>query len=124
MLREREDIGRALTPDEEVSLLAAAKRSVSRTLYPAILLSIHTGLRNEEVRLLKWKQIDFLREEITVGKSKTTGGEGRVVPLSDTALQCMKAWRAQFPDALPEHYVFPSERYGLCGTEGKFGGGK
>lgn len=122
MLREREDVGRALTPDEEVGLLAAAKRSTSRSLYPAVLLSIHTGLRNEELRLLRWRQVDFMREEITVGKSKTKGGEGRVLPLSDTALQCLRDWRGQFPDAVPEHYVFPSERYGLHGKKGTFGG--
>ncbi|MGC2212678.1 MAG: tyrosine-type recombinase/integrase [Silvibacterium sp.] len=122
MLREREDIGRSLTADEEVNLLAAAKKSVSRSLYPAILLSIHTGLRNEELRLLQWRQIDFLKEEVAVGKSKTAGGEGRIVPLSDTALACLKEWRGKFPDVLPEHYVFPSERYGLHGKEGTFGG--
>jgi integrase len=57
-----------------------------------------------------------------VGKSKTKGGEGRVVPLSDTALACLTEWRGQFPDALPDHYVFPSERYGLHGSKGTFGG--
>jgi integrase len=122
MLRQREDIGRAITSDEEVRLLAAAKKSASRSLYPAVLLSIHTGLRNEELRLLRWRQVDFLREEITVGKSKTKGGEGRIVPLSDTALQRLKEWRSQFPDATPEHYRFPSERYGLHGSKGAFGG--
>lgn len=122
MLREREDVGRALTPDEELCLLAAAKKSVSRSLYPAVLLSIHTGLRNEELRLLQWRQIDFLREEVMVGKSKTRGGEGRVVPLSDTALAGLKEWRSQFPNVLPDHYVFPSERYGLHGRRGTFGG--
>jgi hypothetical protein len=44
MLREREDVGRALTPVEEVRLLGAAKKSASRSLHPAVLLSIHTGL--------------------------------------------------------------------------------
>lgn len=122
MLREREDIGRALTPDEEVSLLAAAKKSASRSLYPAVLLSIHTGLRNEELRLLRWRQIDLLEEALTVGKSKTQGGMGRIVPLSDTALACLKEWRSQFPEAVPEHFVFPSERYGLHGKKGTFGG--
>jgi integrase len=122
MLRQREDIGRAITADEELRLLAAAKKSASRSLYPAVLLSIHTGLRNEELRLLRWRQVDFLREEITVGKSKTRGGGGRVIPLRDTALQRLKEWRSQFPDATPEHYLFPSERYGLHGSKGAFGG--
>jgi integrase len=122
MLREREDVGRALAADEEVRLLAVAKKSASRSLYPAVLLSIHSGMRNQELRLLRWQQVDFLREDVSVGKSKTRGGDGRVIPLSDTALDCLKAWRSMFPDAKPEHYVFPSERYGLHGKKGTFGG--
>lgn len=57
-----------------------------------------------------------------MGESKTEGGEGRLVPLSDSALKALKEWRSQFPDAQPEHYVFPSESYGLMGKEGTFGG--
>lgn len=122
MLREREDVGRAVTPDEEHRLLVAARKSASRSLYPAIVLSIHTGTRNAELRDLRWRQVDFLKQEIVIGKSKTQAGEGRVIPLSQTALQCMTDWRGLFPDAKPEHYVFPSERYGLHGKKGTFGG--
>lgn len=122
MLKEREDVGRALTADEETRLLAAAKKSASRSLYPAVLLSIHSGMRNEELRLLQWRLVDFMQEKVQVGKSKTRGGEGRAIPLSDTALVCLKEWRAKFPDAKPEHYVFPSEKYGLHGKKGMFGG--
>jgi integrase len=122
MLREREDVGRALTADEMHRLLTAARSSASRSLYPALVLALHTGLRNEELRHLRWRQANLLGEAVTVGKSKTRGGEGRVVPLSDTALAALKAWRSQFPSALPEHYVFPSERYGLHGSPGTLGG--
>ena len=118
MLHERSDIGRALTADEQHRLLAACKKSHSRSLYPAVLLSLHTGLRNAELRLLRWRQIDLLEKTVTVGKSKTAGGEGRVVPLSDTALSVVQDWRRQFPDAAPAHYVFPTERYGLAGEDG------
>ena len=55
---------------------------------------------------------------LTVGKSKTAGGEGRMVPLSQSATQAIQEWRSQFPDAKPAHYVFPSERYGLDGEDG------
>ena len=118
MLRERSDIGRALTADEQHRLLTACKKSHSRSLYPAVLLSLHTGLRNGELRLLRWRQIDFIEKQITVGKSKTAGGEGRVVPLSGTAFSVLQDWRRQFPDAAPAHYVFPTERYGLAGEDG------
>jgi integrase len=122
MLKERRDIGRALSDEETARLLKAAKVSASRSLYPAILVSMHTGLRNQELRLLRWLQIDLQDASLTVGKSKTEGGEGRLVPLSRRALEALQEWRAQFPDALPSHYVFPREAYGLIGKKGTFGG--
>lgn len=118
MLKVRGEVGRALTDDEIHRLFVACKKSRSRSLYPAVLLSIHTGLRNSELRNLRWRQIDFLEGQLTVGKSKTIGGDGRIVPLSETATLCLKEWRSQFPDAEPAHFVFPSERYGLDGEEG------
>lgn len=118
MLKERTDIGRALSADEVHLVLAACQKSRSRGLYPAVLLSMHTGLRNGELRLLRWRQVDLLERTVQVGKSKTAGGEGRVVPLSDTATRTMQAWRSQFPDAEPGHAVFPSERYGVAGEAG------
>lgn len=122
ILDENEDIGRELTDDEAKNVLDAVKASASRSLYPAVLTSIHTGLRSEELRLLKWHQVDLIAGEITVGKSKTQGGKGRVVPLSHTALQVLTGWRSQFPNAQPDHYVFPSEKYALKGKEGVYGG--
>jgi integrase len=122
MLKERRDVGRALSEDETMRLLTAAKASASRSLYPAILVSIHTGLRNQELRLLRWSQIDLLDGSLVVGKSKTQGGEGRLVPLSRRALEALQEWRGLFPDALPSHYVFPREAYGLIGKKGTFGG--
>ena len=118
MLRVRTDTGRALSRDEQVRLLDACRQSRSRSLYPAVLISLHTGLRNEELRLLRWKQVDLIDGKLKVGKSKTAGGEGREIPLSATALQCLMEWRAQFPASRPDHYVFPSERYGLNGESG------
>ncbi len=108
-----------LSEDEAHRVLTAAKTSVSRSLYPAILISMHTGLRNKELRLMRWHQVEGT---ITVGKSKTEGGEGRLVPLSKTAWRVMKERRSEFPDALPEHVVFPRESCGLMGTKGTFGG--
>jgi hypothetical protein len=98
MLRARSDIGRALSRDEETRLLKACKASRSRSLYPAVLLSIHTGLRNQELRLMRWRQVNMLDQILTVGKSKTSGGEGRTVPLSATAWCCVLEWRSQWSE--------------------------
>jgi integrase len=72
--------------------------------------------------LLRWRQVGLIEATITVGKSKTEGGEGRLVYLSTLAVQTLQNWRAQFPDAQPDHAVFPREAYGLKGKKFTFGG--
>jgi integrase len=119
MLRVKQDTGRALSDDEQHRLLVAAKATRSRSLPVAIQVALHTGLRNSELRLLRWRQVDLIERSLIVGRSKTAGGEGRLVPLSQTAARTLVEWRREFPDAQPEHFVFPSERYGLEGDKGR-----
>jgi integrase len=122
MLKERSEVGRELNDDEIRHLLKACKDSRSRGLYPAVLTSIHSGLRSQELRLLRWRQVDLIEGTITVGKSKTREGEGRLVYLSASAVQTLQEWRSQFLDTQPGDAVFPRESYGLKGKKGTFGG--
>ena len=117
MLPVRTDIGVALTPEQENKLVRACAASRSRSLLPAFTLGIHTGLRNEELRFLQWRRVDLLTKVITVGKAKTPSGDGRVIPLNQTAARVLSAWAQQFPDRRPEHYVFPTERVGFSGID-------
>jgi integrase len=87
-----------------------------------VLTSIHTGLRSQELRLLRWHQVDLIEGVITVGKSKTQGGEGRLAYLSALAVRTLREWRSQFIEVQPSHAVFPREAYGLKGKKGTFGG--
>lgn len=79
-----EEIGRALSIDKVNRLLDAAINSRGRSLFPALKVYLHTGIRVVEGRLC-WKQVDLDKRTITVGKSKSKGGEGRI-PLNDEAL--------------------------------------
>lgn len=78
-LPEPEDIGRALSWDEVNRLLDAAINSRSRSLFPALMTYLHTGVRAAEGRM-RWDQVDLVQHTIRVGPSKTKGGEGRVIP--------------------------------------------
>ena len=53
MLRVEENVGTALTRQEEADLLEACFASRSRTLYPAVLLALNTGMRSIEIRSLR-----------------------------------------------------------------------
>ena len=115
MLRVREDVGRAISHDEEAALLEACRASRSRSLYPAVLLALNTCMRYSEIRLLRWEQINLKSCTLTVGMSKTESGTGRVLPLSDRAVAILGFWGSLFPGREPSHFVFPSERYGASG---------
>jgi integrase len=67
-------------------------------------------LRNAELRRARWCQVDFLKAEFEVGKAKTAGSEGRIIPLNRAALGAFREWRSHWPDAKPEDYIFPTER--------------
>lgn len=122
MLRERKDVGRALTAAEERVLLLECRESASRALFAFIILSLETGARFNTIRTLTWAQIDLRGRRLTIGQDKTEAGTGRGVPLSPRAFQTLEGWARQFPERKPSHFVFPSESYGLHGEEGVFGG--
>jgi len=115
MLKTRDDIGKALDAKEEKALLDACADSRSRSLLPAVLLALNTGIRYGELRLLRWEQIDLRQRTVRVGISKTEAGTGRTVPLNDRATKILQFWADQFADRMPKHFVFPSERYGAGG---------
>lgn len=112
---ERDDVGHALTADEETRLLASCQQSRSRSLYPAVMLALNTGLRRSEMLNLRWNQIDLTKRMIRVGDSKTRAGRGRTVPLNDRATSVVTFWAESFPDRKPEHALFPTERVGAAG---------
>lgn len=117
MLAVPDDIGKALSLEDEKKLLDGCAESRSRSLLPAVLLALNTGMRYSEIRLLRYEQVDLERRTVRVGKSKTEAGTGRVIPLNDKATKVMKFWAEQFPDREQEHFVFPSERYGAGGDK-------
>ena len=121
MLRVRDDVGRSLSEGEEKALLTECRKSRSQSLYVAVEIALGTCMRYSEIRLLRWKQIDFARGELQVGKSKTEHGDGRVIPLSGRVRTVLEFWAERFPNRKPSDYVFPFERYGGKGKEDSFG---
>jgi integrase len=123
-LPERHDIGRAIPPEEETKLLAAASQSRSHALLLLVLMSLDTGMRLGETQTLRrrdlsfaWKDGAIQRGEITVAKSKTAAGTGRVIPLSRRVCACLSLWLERFPDAGPDSFLFPYHKVGLAGNE-------
>jgi integrase len=116
MLKTRDDIGKALSQEDEKRLLHPCAQSRSTSLLPAVLIALNTGMRSEELRFLTWDRVDLERRTATVGRSKTEAGTGRTMPLNNKAAKVLAFWAEQFPDRQSEHFVFPSERYGAGGN--------
>jgi integrase len=92
--------------EEEARLLAACESNV--LLRTVVSLALNTALRKNEIRTLRWSQIDLLGRTLSVGRTKTEGGSGRVIPLNSVAIAAIVRWAGRFPTAKPEEYVFPA----------------
>jgi integrase len=115
MLPERQDAGRALSNEEESMLLLECSRSRSRILLPFVTVALSTGGRFGTIRRLQWQNVDFVNQCLRFGKDKTAAGTGRTVPLNCRAIETLRFWSQQFPNHLPEHFVFPTEKVGAAG---------
>lgn len=90
MLPTLDDVGYAVTFEEEAALISACLESRSRSLYPAVMLALNTGMRYGEIRLLQWRQLNFNAKVLTVGKSKTQTGTGRAIPINARILSVLQ----------------------------------
>lgn len=124
MLRERKDVGRAVSYEDEGKLIAAAGRSRSPALLPLLVLTLDSGLRAAEIRALHredlsvvWKDGVVERGRLTVRKSKTEAGAGRTIPLTRRACAVLTLWLTRFPQATPDSFLFPRHSVGLMGND-------
>jgi integrase len=97
----------------EVQQLLDALALRERTL---VLLDVGTGLRMSELFGLKWKDVDFDANEISVvrsivmqvtGPCKTESSQ-KPVPLDPYLAEALQAWRQQAKYSGPEDWVFAS----------------
>jgi integrase len=79
---------RFLDDDERERFLVACRESASPDLYPAVILALSTGARQQEVLGLRWPQVDLVRRVATLHETKN--GERRVLPLAGPALELLR----------------------------------
>jgi integrase len=87
-LKEPKGRVRYLSADERKRLMDALKESSSEYLYPIVLFALSTGARAGEILSLKWDQVDFKNQKVTLYETKN--GEIRVLPLMSLALKVFK----------------------------------
>ena len=89
---------RFLTEDEETRLLQVAPKPYQSM----ILVAIHTGMRFSEQIRLKWDDVDFKQQLLTIRDSRP--GKSRHVPLNEVAFETLK------PRMIGCPFVFYSEK--------------
>lgn len=92
---------RFLSDDERTRLLDACRPHAD--LYLALVLSLTTGARKSEIMTMRYGQIDFKRQVITLHETKN--GERRALPLVGEAFTLLRE-RAKVRD-LKDDRVFP-----------------
>ena len=124
MLRQRSDVGQALSREDEQRLLDAIRESRSPSLYPFFVLSIDAGLRPSETRALRRSNLllecrggAIIKGEIVVGRSKTNAGTGRMIPLTQRACAALTVWLSRFRDGNAESFVFPFHHVAIAGND-------
>lgn len=111
-LEERRDVGRALSPEEEVKLIDAAPKVRRSSLVGLFVrVAMLTGMRSGEILGLRWGQVDFHTRVISVGRAKTSSGTGRQIPMNGELYELLarhaKWFTENFGEAKEGFCVFP-----------------
>ncbi len=109
-LEERKDVGRALSVDEQKTLLDGLRGCRTTHLPTVIPLLMLTGMRVGEALSLTWGQVDLMGKTLTVGRAKTSNGTGRAIPINDDLASVLAAHRTEFVKSFGEpdvaHHLF------------------
>ena len=95
---------RFLSPEERQALLSACKESENPYLLTFVVLQLSTGCRYNEIRHLRWTDVDLNKGKITIRESKN--GDVRSVPALGFALELLRQLAS---DQASLGYLFPSQ---------------
>ena len=80
--------------------------TLPKDYHTLVTVALHTGLRKSEQLRLKWVDVDFQRQRITVRESKA--GEARHIPMNQVVIEALKG----LPRMLHNPYVFYGRNVG------------
>lgn len=97
---------RFVTQDEMPKLLVAIESEENPYIRALIWLYLLTGLRKDELRTLKWSDIDLKRSEVRLADTKT--GRPHYLPFPIHAIEILKS----LPRQIDNPFVFCGRKYG------------
>ena len=102
--KEPRERTRFLSKEERKQLLEECKNSDNPYLFTFVVLLLSTGGRYNEIRCLKWTDINLTQGRVTITKSKNT--DMRSIPIRGLALELLRELASQ---SLSIGYIFPSK---------------
>lgn len=78
-------------------------------LIPMVLLSLKTGIRQGEAFDLRWSDISFEKNLITIRAENAKSNKTRHIPLSPSAREALQSWQAQTETKEDDDLVFPGK---------------
>lgn len=82
-----------------------ASRFVDR-LWPMVIVSLKTGIRQGELFDLLWQDVSFDKNILTIRAENAKSNKTRHIPLSPSAYQALKDWKARSTEISPSDRVF------------------
>jgi integrase len=82
-------------------------------LKPMILVSLNTGIRQNNLFSLEWGDIDFESQTMTLRAKITKSKKTTMLPINSVVVKTLIAWREQSQDTSPNALVFPSPKSGV-----------
>ncbi len=85
------------------------QKTDNKDLKDFFLMGYHTGMRRDEIRLLKWSSINLKDRIITVSNSKTfttKSKKERVIPINDTLFNMLKNRLPKLLNINSDEYIF------------------
>lgn len=102
--KESRERTRFLSPEERQDLLKACKESENPYLLTFVVLQLSTGCRYNEIRHLKWTDVDLIKGKIFIRESKN--GDMRSIPALGYALELLRQLASNQSSL---GYLFPSQ---------------
>ena len=81
-------INRWLAEEEEEALLKAVEDRLYGQLRDIVIVALNTGMSQEEILKLQWRNVDLFRKAITTTRQKTT--RTRTIPINNTVFELLK----------------------------------
>lgn len=114
-LKISKKIAKAYSESEKSALVTTAQAAPrSKSVYPQTMLGLHAGLRDKEIRTLRWEQLDLKKNILVVGETKTDAGTGRRIPINSELREALDAYARWYTERFgtiqPQWYIFPFGR--------------